>query len=114
MQDMPAGVPALREEGRPMSELLKAIETTTQEARDGYGLNPEPSFLKPYEWFMMPGIKNARARCREHGLTMKWAMKVSKDYPPRPAKHDDRVIINGLLLQIWKCPHEGCEVEAVK
>lgn len=99
-----------------MSDVLKAIEQTAQEVREAYGMIPEPSpapLPRPYEWFMMPGVKKARARCREHKETMKWAMKVSHDYPPRPSKHDDRVIYNGLLLQVWKCPHEGCAVEAV-
>lgn len=92
--------------------LLEALEMTAQEMRD------QP---KPYEWVMVPGIKTPRAKCREHGLIMKWAMKISKDYPVTVSKHTGpgkrwRVPIEymGLPLQIWKCPAQGCAVEAVK
>lgn len=107
-----------------MSELLQAIETTAQEARDGYGLNPDdagplPSVSqKPYKWIVIAGGL-VRPECREHRLVMKWALKISKDYPPTVNKHTTAyhahpVIFMGMLLQVYKCPHAGCEVEAVK
>jgi hypothetical protein len=96
-----------------MSELLKAIEKTVAEMR--------APVEKPYQWVMVPGVKEPRAKCREHGKIMRWAMKISKDYPVTVSKHTGEgkrwripVEYQGMLLQVWKCPEEGCEVEAVK
>lgn len=99
---------------------LEALEITAQEIRDNYrltGEEPEP-MVKPYKWIVIAGGL-VRPQCREHGLVMKWAMKMSKDYPPTINKHTRThhaypVEYQGLPIQIYKCPHAGCEVEAVK
>lgn len=105
-----------------MSELLKAIETTAQEMREQYQLNPDdPGPLPPaklYEWITLPG-NLVRPKCRAHQVVMKWAMKMSKDYPPSINKHTRQyhafpVVYLGLPIQVYKCPEEGCETEAVK
>jgi hypothetical protein len=74
--------------------------------------------VKPYEWITLPG-NLVRPKCRSHQLVMKWAMKMSKDYPPSINKHTRThhaypVVYMGLPVQVYKCPAEGCEVEAVK
>jgi hypothetical protein len=82
------------------------------------GLQPENKSEKPYEWVTLPG-NLVRPKCREHGKVMKWAMKMSKDYPSTVNKHTRThhahpVVYMGLPIQIYRCPHEGCETEAVK
>ena len=77
-----------------------------------------PPAEKPYKWITLPG-NLVRPDCREHGKVMKWAMKMSKDYPPTINKHTRThhahpVVYMGLPVQIYRCPAEGCEVEVVK
>lgn len=96
-----------------MSELLEAIETSAADVRERYA-----SGLKPYEWITLPG-NLVRPKCRAHQVVMKWALKLSKDYPDRINKytlkyHAHPVIMRGLLVQVYRCPETGCEVEAVK
>lgn len=104
--------------------LLEALDLTAQEMRDAYRMNPAdsgalpPVSPKPYKWITLPG-NLVRPECRSHQVLMKWALKLSKDYPDRINKytlkyHAHPVIMRGLLLQVYKCPEEGCEVEAVK
>lgn len=73
---------------------------------------------KPYKWITLPG-NLVRPECRSHQVVMKWAMKMSKDYPDTVNKHTRThhahpVVYKGLPIQVYRCPHEGCEVEAVK
>lgn len=81
------------------------------------------ALLRPYEWYALPGMsidnpQGRRARCREHGKTMKWAMKLDQRYPDQTSKHTGpgqrwRVPVEykGLMVQVWRCPEEGCDVE---
>lgn len=100
-----------------MSDLLKTIAKSAEDARNAYRMaGDEP--LKPYKWIVIAGGL-VRPECREHQLVMKWAMKISKDYPPTTNKHTRShhahpVVYMGLPIQVYKCPYAGCEVEAVQ
>lgn len=103
-----------------MSDILKTIAESAEDARNAYRMaGEEPELpLKPYKWIVIAGGL-VRPQCRKHQLVMKWAMKMSKDYPPSINKHTRShhafpVEYMGLPIQIYKCPYEGCEVEAVK
>lgn len=100
-----------------MSDLLKAIKESVEDARNAYRMAGDET-LKPYKWIVIAGGL-VRPECREHQLVMKWAMKISKDYPPTVNKHTRShhahpVVYMGLPIQVYKCPYAGCEVEAVK
>jgi len=107
--------------------MLAALEMTAQEMRDEYrnhhadlldDAGGRGDALRPYEWFVAPG-NLVRARCKEHKVQMKWAMKLDKRYPDTINKHTRThhaypVVYRGLPIQIWKCPAKDCTVEAVK
>jgi hypothetical protein len=88
--------------------VLAAVEENIRDVRERYAMET----TKDYQWFTAPGGL-VRARCREHGGQMRWALTMSHKYPGRFNKNDDRVWHTGHLLQVYKCTHEGCPVEAV-
>ena len=71
-----------------------------------------PVEQRPYAWFTAPGGL-VRARCREHGGQMSWQLTMSHKYPGRANKHDGRVWHTGHILQVYRCPRDGCGTEAV-
>ena len=69
-----------------------------------------------YEWFVLPGGQ-VRARCREDKKQLGWALVLDHRYGKTVNKHTRThhahpVVMNGALVQVWRCP--DCKQEVVK
>lgn len=72
---------------------------------------------KQYTWVELAGGL-LRAKCTPCAKVMKWALEIRPEYGKTISKHTNRerfqhrVVFNGRIVQVWKCP--DCKESVVK